>query len=101
MQVRGGRCPITCMDGEIKADGPVRMKVSCIFGDVVENVSLTFVDIEDGCFEVDGGLEIVVVGQFVWVDENVRRERVESMERTGRGENRKRETRDEGGMKAR
>jgi len=89
------------MDGEAKADGPVRMKVSCIFGDVVENVCLTVVDIEDGCFEVDGGLKVVVIGQFVWVDENVGWEGVESMEGTGGGERRKRETRDEGGMKAR
>ena len=89
------------MDGEAKADCPVRMEVSCIFGDVVENVSLTVVDTEDGCFEVDGGPKVVVVGQLVWVDENVGWEGVENMEGTGRGERRKRETRDEGGMKAR
>ena len=89
------------MDGKTKADGPVRMEVCCIFGDVVENVSLMFVDIEDGCFEVDGGPKVVVVGQFVWVNENMGWERVENMKRTRRGERRKRDARDEGGMKTR
>jgi hypothetical protein len=89
------------MEEEAKADRPVRMEVGCIFGDVVENVRLTFVDIEDGCFEVDGGPKVVVVGQFVWVDENVGWERVESMERTGNGKRRKGETRDEGRVKTR
>jgi len=59
------------------------------------------VDVEDGCFEVDGGAKVVVVGQLVWIDEEVWWERVESMERTGRGERRKGEAGGEGGMKAR
>lgn len=89
------------MDGETEADGPVRVEVSCIFGDVVEDANLTLTNIKDRRFEVEGGLKIVVVGQFVWVDKDVRRERVESMERTRMRERRKRETRDEGGVKAR
>lgn len=89
------------MDGEAKTDGPVRMEVSCAFCDVVENVSRTLVDVEDGCFEVNGGPEVMVTRQLVWVDEDVGWERVEDMERTRGGEGRKRETRNEGGMKAR
>ena len=88
------------MDGEAKADGPVRIKVGCVFSDVVENASWMLVDIEDGCFEVDGSPQVVVVGQLVWIDEDVGWERVECMERTGRGEGRKWETREEGRMKA-
>lgn len=89
------------MDGEAKADGPVRVEVGCAFGDIVENVSLTLVGIEDGCLEVDGGREVMVVSQLVWIDEGVGWERIESMESTGGGERREREAGDQGGMEAR
>lgn len=101
MQASGGGCPIARVNGEVKADGPVGLKVSCIFTDVVEDVSWTLVDGKDGCFEVDGGPKVVVVGQLVWIDEDVGWERIKSMERTGRGERGKGETRDEGGVEAR
>jgi len=89
------------MNGEGKADSPILVEVSCVFGNVVEDVSRTLVDIEDGRLEVDGGLKVVVVGQLIWIDEEVGWERVESVERTGGGERRERETGDKGGMKAR
>jgi hypothetical protein len=89
------------MHGEAEADGPVWLEVGCVFADVVEDESWTLVDVEDGCLEVDGGPKVVVAGQLVWVDEDVRGERVERMERTGSGEGGKRETREEGGMEAR
>lgn len=101
MWVKGRRRPVTRMDGEAKADGPIRVEASCTFSDVVENVSWMLVDVEDGCLEVDGGPEVVVVGQLVWIDEEVGWEGVESMESTGSGERRKGETGEEGGMKAR
>lgn len=101
MRVRGGRCPITRMDGEAKTDGAVGVEVGRVFGDVVENVSWTLVEAEDGCFEVDGGAEVVVIGQFVWVDEEAGWERVEGMERAGGGERGKGETREEGEVEAR
>jgi len=89
------------VDGEAKAGGPVGLEVGCIFGDVVENVGWMLVEDEDGCFEVDGGPKVVVLGQLVWIDEEVGWEGVESMERAGRGERGERETREEGGMKTR
>ena len=89
------------MNGEAKTDCPVRLEVSCISGDVVENVSWKLVEVEDGCFEVDGGPKVVVLGQLVWIDEDVGWEGVESMERTVRGERGERETREEGGMETR
>lgn len=88
------------MDRETEADAPVWVEVSCIFGNVVENVRLPLVDIEDGCFEVNRGPKLVVFGQFIWVDKDVWWEGVESMIRTMNGERRERETRDEGGMEA-
>ena len=54
------------------------------------------VDAEDGRFEVNDGPKVVVVGQLVWIDEDVGRKRVESMKGARRGRRRKRETRDEG-----
>ena len=101
MRARGGRYPITRMDGEAKADGPVLVEVRRVSADVVEDVSWMMVDGEDGCLEVDGGAEVVVLGQLVWVDEDVGRERVEGMEGTGRGGRGERKTGDEGGMEAR
>jgi hypothetical protein len=72
------------------------MEVSCTLSDVVEDVGRTLVDAEDGRFEVDGGLKVVVVGQFVRIDEEVGRKRVESMKGARRRRRRKRETRNEG-----
>ena len=60
------------MDGEAKTNGPVRLEVGCISGDVVENVSWMLLEAEDGCFEVDGGPKVVVLRQLVWIDEDVR-----------------------------
>lgn len=100
MQNSSRRYPIARVDRETEADAPVRVEVSCIFGNVVKNMSLSLVDIEDGCFKVNRGPKVVVVGQFVWVDKDVGRESVESMKRTVEGERRKRETRNKGGMKA-
>lgn len=57
------------------------------------------VNSEDRCFEVYCGPKVVVVGQLVWIDKQVGWERVEGMECTRGGERRKREARDEGGMK--
>ena len=89
------------MDGEAKADGVIRLEASCISGDVVENVSWVVVEVEDGRFEVDGSSKVVVLGQLVWIDEDVGWEGVESMERTVRGERGERETREKGGMETR
>ena len=89
------------MDGEAKADGPVLVEAGCIFCDVVEDVSWVLVEVEDGGFEVDGGPQVVVPGELVWIDEEVGREGVEGMERTGRGEGGERETREQGGVEAR
>jgi len=89
------------VDGEAKADGPVRLEVGSISGDVVENVSWMLVEAENGCFEVDGGLKVVVLGQLVWIDKDMGWEGIESMERTVRRERGERETREEGGMETR
>ena len=89
------------MDGEAETDGPVRLEVGRVFADVEENASWTVVDGEDGRFEVHGGAEVVVVGQLVWVDEDVGRERIEGMEGTGSGERGEGEAGDEGGMETR
>lgn len=89
------------MDGEAKADSSVLLEVSCISGDVVKDVSWMLVEVEDGCFEVDSGPKVVVLGQLVWIDEDVGRKGVKSMERTIRGERGERETREEGGMETR
>ena len=96
-----GRGPISRVDGEAKADGPVQLEVSCIPGDVVENVSWMWVEVEDGCFEVDGSPKVVVLGQLIWIDEDVGWEGIESMKRTVRGEGGEWETREEGGMETR
>jgi hypothetical protein len=77
------------------------VEVSGIFCDIVEDVSWTLVDVEGGCFEVDGIPEVVVAGQLVWVDEDVGWERVENMERARRREWEERETRVQGRMETR
>ena len=89
------------MDGETKANGPIWLEASCVSTDVVEDVGWMLVDGEDGRLEVDGGPEVVVVGQLVWVDKDVGRERVEGMKGAGGGEAGMGETGDEGGMEAR
>jgi hypothetical protein len=101
MRARAGRCPIAGMHGEAKADGPVWLEVGCVPGDVVEDVGWMFVEAEDGRFEVDGGAEVVVLGQLVWVDEEVRGKGVEGMEGTGGRESREGETGEQGGVEAR
>lgn len=57
--------------------------------------------IESGCLEVYGGPKVVVAGQLVWIDEDMRWKGVESMKRTRRGKRGKREASAEGGMKTR